>query len=401
MKTKTSLFLVAIAAAGLFAFPSVLATFAGSHTMETPTSGGRSLDCTKCHQYIVTELNATTMAGKTLAGHKVAANQIGYMNYMYYGEPSSYNSTVITLTDTNTTPSTYSGTTFIKKGIAQSDGLVHGVVTGGLYIINNTGTYSINASWTDVRYVNSMSGGADYPEFYRANVVIAPSSAFKKVEDRGVDYDKSGAVSDEEVCKLCHWRGYFGVEGTHTGMTVVGCTNPSCHGNAQIPGKAFDYFAGKDGAGGIIGEAKHLGAGYQLGRDQEAHSNFYYTMNATNSTYVTADGKTAVRQSLTADYYTCLGCHTHVGMKLSIKRPAGYDVSLDKSSATLADYQNSTGAWLESLEINHTATNFGSAVNGQNVSDASLNTSDITIIKDPTSAWMNDIPGKENQWQNK
>lgn len=384
MKPNMSLFLIAIAAAGVFALPSVLATFAGSHTMEKPASGQQSLDCTKCHQYIVTELSATSLANSTLGTHKKGAIDVGYMNYMYYGQPSSYNGTKITITDANATSLT--GTTFIAKGTTQGDNLSHANDT--LYIINGSGTWKITASWTDNQYIKSPGSG-DYREFYRTGVVPTGNFALKNETDRTADRNLDGIIEDAEVCQLCHYKGYFGVNGTHTGFTVVGCTNDNCHGNSNVPGKAADYYS-----------MSNIGGGYQISRKQEAHSNFYYGMKSKDSAYVSNDGNgTDAKANLSADYYTCLACHTHVGMTISIKRPAAYDVGISKINATLGDYKDSSGAWVESLEINHTVTNIGSNdVFGANVTGVGLNSSDITIIKDPTSAWMSDIPGKQNKW---
>lgn len=390
MKTKMSLFLVAIAAAGIFALPSVMATFAGSHTMENPPTNELSLDCTKCHQYIVTELNATTRSSDVLSTHKDAALTVQYTSYMKNGEPSSYNGTIVTFTNSSNVSETYTGATFIKKGLTQVDGASP---TGTLYIIANDslgayiGTFSVTATWTNHQYTTSKG---DYKEFYRTYSTTSLTGPFTKVSDTKLDANGNGIIEDGEVCKLCHMAGLFGVSGTHTSMTVVGCTNDACHGNSIVPGKAFDYFGGSN---------SHLGAGYQLSRKQEAHSNFYYGMRSQNSAYVSADGNgTTNLTNISADYYTCLGCHTHVGMKLSIKRPAGYDVVMNKTEANLSDYKDNTGAWVKSLDINHSATNLGNDSFGTNISGPSLNTSDISIIKDPTSVWINDIPGNENKW---
>jgi|GEM_PF-1435664 len=386
MKAKMSLFLVAIAATGLFAFPSVLATFAGSHTMENPPTNELALDCIKCHQYIATELNATTRSSDVLSVHKDAAANLGYIGYMKSGEPSSYNSTLVTFSNAT---ATYIGATYIKKGLTQVD---NGTTTGTLYIVTNdslgayTGTYSATATWTNHQYTSSKG---DYREFYRTYSTTTLAGSFTKVSDTILDANGINGIEDGEVCKLCHMAGLFGVSGTHTSMTVVGCTNDACHGNSVVPGKAVDYF---------IGSNSHLGAGYQLSRKQEAHSNFYYGMKSQNSAYVSADGNgTSNLTNISADYYTCLGCHTHVGMKLSITRPAGYDVTMDKTAATLTDYKDNTGAWVKNLDINHTANNNGTDAFGANVSNASLNSTSITMIKDPTSVWSSDV-GQGNTW---
>ncbi|VVB85345.1 Uncharacterised protein [uncultured archaeon] len=371
MKAKMSLFLIAIAATGLFAFPNVLATFAGSHTMEKPLTDSKGLDCTKCHEYIQTELNPTTLASGALAAHKEGAGNVGFLDYMAFGEPGSYNSTSLNLTNGTVA---HTGTTFIAKGTSQ--GGSHTLYTDVLYVIDQTDklAYHITANWNDVAY-NDVNGN---PMFNRTSVTINPTDSWVAEESQSLDANGNSQIEDREVCKLCHTAGFFGVEGTHTDLTVVGCTNTNCHGNKNNVGKVQEYFGTPDDG--------NMNAGYRIARTQDAHSNFYIAMNSTGSAYA----------NVTADYYTCLACHTHVGMKLTIKRPAAYDVSLNKSGATMADYKNNNGAWFESLEINHTATNFGTNGTGTFVNNASLNSSNVTIIKDPTSVWIPE--SNSNTW---
>lgn len=77
MKTGVLLLLFAIVA-GLFIMPELTARFAGSHTMEVGTTGAEGLKCTKCHEYILDELNATEASQAVYAKHRAAANDTTY-----------------------------------------------------------------------------------------------------------------------------------------------------------------------------------------------------------------------------------------------------------------------------------------------------------------------------------
>lgn len=63
---------------GIYVLPAVIATFAGSHTIERNESGGAaSLQCTACHEYIFEELNSPG-ARSVLQKHRNAAGNASY-----------------------------------------------------------------------------------------------------------------------------------------------------------------------------------------------------------------------------------------------------------------------------------------------------------------------------------
>jgi hypothetical protein len=64
---------------GIYLLPSLVATFYGSHTMETNTTPGgiENLNCRSCHEYIFEELNQT-VAQDVLQRHGDAAGNKSY-----------------------------------------------------------------------------------------------------------------------------------------------------------------------------------------------------------------------------------------------------------------------------------------------------------------------------------
>jgi hypothetical protein len=77
MKLEVLLLLFA-AVAGLFIMPEITARFAGSHTMELGADRAESLQCVKCHEYILDELNATVESRVVYAKHRAAAGNESY-----------------------------------------------------------------------------------------------------------------------------------------------------------------------------------------------------------------------------------------------------------------------------------------------------------------------------------
>ncbi len=87
-------FLAAIVVTGVYVLPSVVATFAGSHTLElnlTKAPGERILDlkCGQCHQYIVNEVNDTTVSTLVGARHYSASANTTYMAYVANMTPAT------------------------------------------------------------------------------------------------------------------------------------------------------------------------------------------------------------------------------------------------------------------------------------------------------------------------
>lgn len=74
------LLLGGLAVMGIYVLPGVVATFAGSHTMErNETAGVGGLECMNCHTYILNELNATGNSRNVLAAHRSAAGDTNYV----------------------------------------------------------------------------------------------------------------------------------------------------------------------------------------------------------------------------------------------------------------------------------------------------------------------------------
>ncbi len=73
---------VAVLVLGIYVLPAATARFAGTHTWEVNQSsiGGQGLRCGKCHAYIKTELNATTLGDATFQKHRTAAANSVYIN---------------------------------------------------------------------------------------------------------------------------------------------------------------------------------------------------------------------------------------------------------------------------------------------------------------------------------
>jgi hypothetical protein len=78
------LMLMAVFIIGIYVLPTAVAKFAGSHTWEFNASTRvLGLQCGKCHQYIVNEINntaANTFAGSAIAAHLRRSNDTDYMN---------------------------------------------------------------------------------------------------------------------------------------------------------------------------------------------------------------------------------------------------------------------------------------------------------------------------------
>src|SRR5574341_1501378 len=190
------LLVLAIAAAGLFAVPNLLATYAGTHTVEynDPTvssgSSGKALDCRECHQYIFdAAASASNNAGGIWVKHGNAASDTNYTTYVaYYGNNMN---TLITGIDPSYTvdPAAGSGPfdRFFTANVNKSNDKVRpGAVLGH------------NATSNKWQVVSQGSGSGS---------------------TIGEDATDSYGGKEWSACLVCHRAAYF-YGGTHTRVQV-------------------------------------------------------------------------------------------------------------------------------------------------------------------------------------
>lgn len=458
MNTKILLAMVAIVAVGTFAMPNMLATFAGSHTIEKtdPSLGGPEgpgnvdLNCLECHAYIGSELSASTSAGETRKEHKQVAYLSVWTTYSTLGDQHA--PSLIEFVDTNTTKYPYwsnpttgptdfagrnvsfvflgdpeyagpTGSTFILgpdgqpirdpvngysmvfyavNGTDNNYNLTAGTGgTGAPYhgskltykfitgrnkvkwsdVYNVTAgrvTYENTTAWAFSNQTNIPSGGG---AFTMPTVFLGSRNVINTNSSGGTTGTITMAADDNAQCYVCHRAQIFNVEGAHTKVTVRGCTDNQCHGSnadknwtgqnlatindtsATYRSKFGEFFsAGNCGAAGChVGEygykrqaANEIGA--KMSDKSDAHNRWFVGLKAQNSTYKDADGS-----AINADYYSCLGCHTHTGLKLTIKRPGAYDLNISKDAATIDNYgYNALG-----VQINNTGATTNVSIKDQ------------------------------------
>jgi hypothetical protein len=153
-----------------------------------------------------------------------------------------------------------------------------------------------------------------------------------------IDSIPGATISD--VCMLCH-EVQTAASGAHTKVTIRACTDVACHGLNSSAGIATPYPAKQN-----ITE--------KLSSDADAHSVWYNAMTSASPYKVEdVDGRagdilnqTAVTGSnYTISFYTCLGCHTHVGIDFSpINRWNRFtiNVTFDTSGAATIQFINMT-----------------------------------------------------------
>jgi hypothetical protein len=129
-------------------------------------------------------------------------------------------------------------------------------------------------------------------------------------------------ATPEDVCVFCHTSS-TGIAGAHTQVTVKPCTEAtSCHGQ-----NVSDYKKNVTG---------------RLGDDSDAHSAWYNAMTtATDPTNRWTD----------AGAYTCLGCHTHMGVSFNITRPDEYQLNL---TVTYTGAVTVDDLWINTSSTNET-----------------------------------------------
>lgn len=72
------LLIILLIVVAVYVLPFIIATLAGSHTMEFNVTGAGSLECAKCHKNILAELNSTGNSRSVLQAHRNAAGNTSY-----------------------------------------------------------------------------------------------------------------------------------------------------------------------------------------------------------------------------------------------------------------------------------------------------------------------------------
>ncbi len=84
MNWKVLLISSIIIATAIYVLPSITAKLAGSHTWELNNTGGAvELRCTRCHEYIFNELNATADSEAVFKAHRNAAGNKTYTSSLF------------------------------------------------------------------------------------------------------------------------------------------------------------------------------------------------------------------------------------------------------------------------------------------------------------------------------
>ncbi|VVB85348.1 Uncharacterised protein [uncultured archaeon] len=122
-----------------------------------------------------------------------------------------------------------------------------------------------------------------------------------------VNLERNGlpGIQMEESCIFCHSADIHSAS-THTGVTVVGCTDIKCHGNSSGIGYGKEFYP-------------TVMTGYNLSNNN-VHSNWFKSMGNRTSPY----DYTIHGSNVTADYFTCMGCHTYVQVNANITWPSPY-----------------------------------------------------------------------------
>ncbi len=220
---KRILILICILILGIYMMPAMIATFSGSHTIES-SSDARDLNCISCHEYIVRELNFSDASRLVFKTHAYAANNINY-------------------------------TTFLKYGYYFNES------EGRIYTTRNSSILNLGADADMASYIYwepSLNWWID-------NRTGAMRFASVKLEKNGIK-----GIQTEEICLFCHSADIFEVP-THTSVTVTGCTDIKCHGNSTGTGYGKEFYS-------------NVMTGYNLSGDN-VHGRWFKTMGRMPGTY--------------------------------------------------------------------------------------------------------------------
>jgi len=180
------LLILCVLIAGVYVLPGVIATFAGSHTIERNESGrAASLECVECHAYISEELNNTAASRSILQKHRNAAGN------------ESYTKGWLNLTIDNTT----------EYGVCQLCHLAQEPIIGG-----HTQTIVRVCTDQDCHGNNATTNNTAYPAAgivgsHLGNVTNVHGNWFKAMSGMYSNYtNETGAnyTLDYWACLACH-----------------------------------------------------------------------------------------------------------------------------------------------------------------------------------------------------
>jgi len=219
MRVPPWLLLAMIVVTGVYVMPSVVAKFAGSHTMEAnKTASAAGMECGNCHTWITDELDATSVATPVLNAHIFARGDPDYAN-LTTGEGGvelNIPKNTSTTTKQNVCPLCHQAQTSVSGTHTRvvtrvcTDPACHGdsQVYGANGSYPNAGAVGINLSNANDSHSAWFSG----LEGYNSSRPIEFATAAKS----GYDYDDMKLITGSTN----YTAGYYACLGchTHTGL---------------------------------------------------------------------------------------------------------------------------------------------------------------------------------------
>jgi cytochrome c2 len=198
----------------------------------------------------------------------------------------------------------------------------------------------------------NLSDGSLSDDVVTAHITALQDTNYANASNQSAPL-KMDAITDADittVCHLCH-KVQSGVSGGHTQVTIRACTDSACHGYNS---SASPLYSSK------------LNITEKLGSPYDAHNVWYNAMTSA-SPYKADDvdgwagdlvNQTAVSGgNYTIAFYTCLGCHTHVGIEFSpINRWNAYSINVS--------FNNQGAATVEFINMTSTNTTYASKSHG-------------------------------------
>ncbi len=187
---------------------------------------------------------------------------------------------------------------------------------------------------------NSSAGNAEGScTFYndQVDVVCAHINASRNANftgtNRAINITTDTTRDWDTVCHMCHvLETGASVGAQHTRVTIRVCTD--CHGSNNSVGRINTSRAASYSPWGrpLCNATQPSGCsemvvGPRLASNDDLHNNFFVPLEALSSGYAyESSASSAGAGSLggdgnyTAGWYACLGCHTHVGVQMTLRR---------------------------------------------------------------------------------